>query len=240
MSWAVSRSDDPVLDTQMDQAFEPVIKHAADGLHERPPNQTGRTPILLFCAVEDTGRNNPDTSYPGNLCNSSVLRIGAATGLGDIWPVTNDAAHFLLPGAKVDEPGEAEHYYGTSSPASDLSASSPSTPSQQQHRVITGSSVSTALAAGLAGIILYLARVSAILMASGEYEGKDYIDSQGFADLHKHDVMDKVFRKMCDSKINFVRAWDTFQPILDTLDNRQLDSKKKMEDISRLVWKLCA
>jgi hypothetical protein len=92
--------------------------------------------ILMFCAASDQGKSTKLRCYPGYW--GSCLRIGASTGTGErcAW-VHGDDIEVQLPGENI---------------AFDLG--DPSAPAEH-----SGSSVATAVAAGLAGLIKYLHRV---------------------------------------------------------------------------------
>lgn len=93
--------------------------------------------IVMFCASIDEGPTTVDKTYPGREAN--CIKIGACTGMGAklSW-VSETTSQFLLPGEipqQVSEP--TTHFQGS-----------------------FGSSVSTALAAGLAGVLLYCDRLT--------------------------------------------------------------------------------
>ena len=93
-----------------------------------------RAQIILFASLSDD-RPHPDKSaYPACM-SSDVIRIGAATKEGDPFPGirAKDADH-LFPG--VDIPYDFN----------------------DRHDLVTGSSVATALAAGLASLLIYCVR----------------------------------------------------------------------------------
>ncbi|KAK0625337.1 peptidase S8/S53 domain-containing protein [Bombardia bombarda] len=93
--------------------------------------------ILMFCAASDQGNSTGLSCYPAasNLC----IRMGASTGTGERcdWVHPHDY-DFLLPGDNVP-----------------LNLHIDDLPTEH-----SGSSVATALASGLGGLILYLARYS--------------------------------------------------------------------------------
>ena len=98
--------------------------------------------IIMFCASIDEGVTALDNTYPGKM--DSCIKIGASTGTGAklSWVSDHD---FLFPG-EVPKPAASETNLWTSS-----------------HVGSSGSSVSTALAAGLAGVLLYCDRLAGTL-----------------------------------------------------------------------------
>ncbi|KAI1080675.1 peptidase S8/S53 domain-containing protein [Whalleya microplaca] len=93
--------------------------------------------IVMLCSSIDNGPNAVDNTYPSK--TGRCIKIGASTGKGTIlsW-VTKDRNIFLAPGEGI-QPIESHMWPQGSDPI--------------------GSSVSTALAAGLAGVLLYCDRL---------------------------------------------------------------------------------
>ena len=92
--------------------------------------------ILMFCAASDGGAVS-DRSFPARSVKGAVFKIGAATEEGSKWKWVGDATNidFIFPGHKVVK----ERY--TEAPI-------------QSCNLLTGSSVATAIAAGLAALVL--------------------------------------------------------------------------------------
>ncbi|KFY88353.1 hypothetical protein V498_06812 [Pseudogymnoascus sp. VKM F-4517 (FW-2822)] len=97
--------------------------------------------ILMFCAASDQGSNATGNFYPGEW--KKCIKIGAATALGDkcTW-VPNDQIEYLLPGKDIPFKRRAPEGFST------------------VHE--SGSSLATALASGLAGLLLYCDRVTPV------------------------------------------------------------------------------
>ena len=93
----------------------------------------------MFCASIDEGATSLDNTYPGK--GNHCVKIGATTGTGAklSW-VSEKDSDFLLPGEAPPPASEANLW-------------------NNPHRGSHGSSVSTALAAGLAGSLLYCDRL---------------------------------------------------------------------------------
>ncbi|KAK3940099.1 hypothetical protein QBC46DRAFT_385990 [Diplogelasinospora grovesii] len=132
ISWAIDAKVDII---SMSWTIETVNSRDLQNL-EAAVRRAQKKNILMFCAASDQGNSTTMQCYPGhwNLC----LRIGAATGTGErcAWVHPRNFEH-LLPGEKIT-----------------YDLGDPSSPSEH-----SGSSVSTAIAAGLAGLIKYLHRI---------------------------------------------------------------------------------
>ena len=91
--------------------------------------------ILMFCAASDGGAVS-DRSFPAKSVNELLFKIGAATEEGSKWKWVGDANHvnFIFPGYRVVQ----ERYEAF----------------LKNCKFLTGSSVATAIAAGLAALIL--------------------------------------------------------------------------------------
>lgn len=151
MSWTIKRgaSDGPSGNSQVDETF----KHLKDVLKSSPTDVP-----LMFCAASDDGLSSSSFEEYPSAIDGDVFRIGAAHETGQTWPnVTNaNACHFLFPGvdfALEDQPQLTD--LGTSS--NDKAPGPFETRSSRR----TGSSVATALAAGLAALLIHCTKLGA-------------------------------------------------------------------------------
>ncbi len=88
--------------------------------------------ILMFCSTSDQGSSTKDNCYPGDF--EGCIKIGGATDTGEALAWVNaDKVHFLLPGKNVSF---------TSNEGKIVSYES-------------GSSVATAAASALAGLLMF-------------------------------------------------------------------------------------
>jgi hypothetical protein len=88
--------------------------------------------IVMFCSASDEGNGSIDRSYPGDW--EKCIKIGAATATGEKFPwVHGQKVNFLLPGENI--PFKSSD--GT------------------MRSFMSGSSVATAAASGLAGLLLH-------------------------------------------------------------------------------------
>jgi hypothetical protein len=155
--------------------------------------------ILMFCSASDQGSHTTESCYPGDW--SLCLRIGGATFAGDklTW-VDDSKVDFWFPGRNVP--------FRTSDGKSVVYES--------------GSSVATAAASGLAGVLIYCARLLG-----------------GNADVYfrDRDAISRAFAKMSTGK-------DGKFPRTDSIFGRAFREKlhlknpkgSKKPDIASLEW----
>jgi hypothetical protein len=104
---------------------------------------------LLFCSAPDIGHHKTNDYYPfGCKSITNMFRIGAATVDGLAHPRVSDDVDYILPGHNV------------------LPHSNDLVGSDWPMKPMTGSSVATALAAGLAALIIHCVRLGAIYNAT--------------------------------------------------------------------------
>ncbi|KAJ0422256.1 peptidase S8/S53 domain-containing protein [Aspergillus carlsbadensis] len=104
---------------------------------------------LLFCSAPDIGHHKTNDYYPfGCKSITNMFRIGAATVDGLAHPRVSDDVDYILPGHNVLP--HSNDLVGTDGPMTPM----------------TGSSVATALAAGLAALIIHCVRLGAIYNAT--------------------------------------------------------------------------
>ncbi|KAK3490308.1 peptidase S8/S53 domain-containing protein [Neurospora hispaniola] len=187
IEWAVSRSVDIIsmswsIDLDPGSSDINRLKSALD--KARAQN------IVMFCSSIDEGPVGDDNTYPGK--EGSCIKIGASTGDGSrlSW-VSAKSSDFLLPG------DESVHFSlqenGQSISASRRAGYGSEVPPG-------GSSISTALAAGLAGVVMFCDR---LIHSSndGTLVGSNYFENPA--------AMKRAFTIMAaksDDK-NFPRVW---------------------------------
>ncbi|KAL7931628.1 hypothetical protein V8C35DRAFT_309949 [Trichoderma chlorosporum] len=147
MSWAIDEKESDYQTKRMD-ALRDAIKLAADNN------------ILLFCANPDKGAGFPENkSYPKQLDTNRVFCIGAATQDGIRWEKIDGgdtSCDYFLPGVELGFPVESSGTRRVGEPPT-------------VWETYNGSSLSCALAAGLAAMILYCAQVSGKNATEVEY-----------------------------------------------------------------------
>ncbi|KAJ4379457.1 hypothetical protein N0V85_008881 [Neurospora sp. IMI 360204] len=166
--------------------------------------------ILMFCSASDKGANVQYT-YPAKATNN-IFKIGAAkdSGAVDEWVGDQSLIDFTFPGNKVDLEGKR----------------------------VSGSSVATAYAAGLAALILYCVQVRLYLTDADEE--KEKVREQ-FEALKKHDKMFETLKHTIGttegSGYKFVQVRAIFG---DARNKQDKNPDRLLEVIARIGEKLCA
>ncbi|KAK3948552.1 hypothetical protein QBC32DRAFT_327684 [Pseudoneurospora amorphoporcata] len=167
--------------------------------------------ILMFCSASDKGANAQYT-YPAK-ATTNIFKIGAAkdSGAVDEWVGDQSLIDFTFPGNKVDL--EGKH--------------------------VSGSSVATAYAAGLAALILYCVQVRLYLTDDDE-EKKTEVREQ-FEALRKHDKMFETLKHTIGttegSGYKFVQVRAIFG---DARNKQDKNPDRLLKVIARTGEKLCA
>lgn len=176
--------------------------------------------ILMFCAAADQGPVK-DNSYPAATTRTkNIFKIGAAEASGEAmtWLGDPDLVDFIFPGHQVIKERTDD-------------------PSVRKFTALTGSSVSTALAAGLAALILYCVQIAAIVSNESE-SGPDLSKYQS---LKNHQSMKKAFLGIGTtetSKSKYLRVWDKFdKPVRDSEGQLKDQWIKNLTDLANtLIW----
>jgi subtilisin family serine protease len=164
--------------------------------------------ILMFCAATDQGAYI-DNSYPAASSTKKLFKIGAAEASGTAikWLGDPRAVDFIFPGHNVvkERPGDVPI---------------------DKHTSLTGSSVATALAAGLAAVILYTVQVGALTPTDrARHKG---VTMDDFRALKKHKRMRDAFLDIGTtdgSEKKYIAVWQRFK-----------DAVKKSETEPRDTW----
>ncbi|KAF4337478.1 microbial serine ase [Fusarium beomiforme] len=167
-------------------AFAEAIKDALDA------------GILLFCAAADTGAVT-EVEYPWSFDKQRIFRIGAATADGRVWGPTGNPQNlsFILPGHKVVS--RNPHREGA-------------LPDDFEER--TGSSVATALASGLAALILHCVRLAIVHREKqGGAPSPTAVSDSDLERLTNHDDMYGVLRGigLDEGQQRFIEVWRRFE-----------------------------
>lgn len=172
--------------------------------------------ILLFCSASDKGAKSSET-YPSK-ATKKIFTIGAATssGMADPWVGNLGNINFTFPGTKVEMDG----------PRTDDSSS----------REVSGSSIATALAAGLAGLVLYCVQVR-LLLATDHEKQKARRD---FQLLKQHDFMMKALKDIGtteESNHKFIEVWEVFGKKVE--EKERYDQERWLDLIAEVGMILC-
>ena len=160
--------------------------------------------ILMFCSATDQGAYK-DHSYPAASSTKNLFKIGAAEASGTAlkWLGDQRAVDFIFPGHHVikERPDEVHPSKYTS---------------------LTGSSVATALAAGLAAVILYCVQVGA-QPARARLRG---VTMDDFHALKKHNQMKDAFLEIGtteESEKKYIAVWDRFKEAVKKSESEPRD-----------------
>lgn len=139
MSWTIPIPDE---DTPQKRMMDKALEEAAS------------KKVLLFCSAPDGNKaDDMDTMYPSGNWADRYFRIGAANSAGAVMErVAENGITFVMPGVDVVR----DHFKGSNDTSSKIS----------QVQYDTGSSVATALAAGLAAMIMYCVKASVLALNS--------------------------------------------------------------------------
>lgn len=178
---------------------------------------------LMFCSSPDKGQFKFQ-AYPSAVSQGNGLfRIGAAHDDGTSSSRSDAEVNYTFPGVRVNTYTAADR--------------------RGPQREISGSSVATALAAGLAATIIYCFKASALAtkIARSQKNPQYAIPSTQFNEEHvrsiaEHSAMVSAFNNIgFINKARFIQVWDSFEPVSQVLD----DPNKKYEDKVEQIVKLC-
>ncbi|KAK1990876.1 hypothetical protein LX36DRAFT_663825 [Colletotrichum falcatum] len=184
--------------------------------------------VLMFCSSPD--QISATKHYPSAFRRSRFFLIGAAHDDGSAYGHAGKDNDFIFPGVNVNTNS------GASLPA--LLADKMSSSKES-----TGSSIATALAAGLAAMIAYCFKASALGIVTDRMEkGKDYVAGPelvqpGDVDkIAQHEVLKTAFNRI--GKMDngqFIQVWDRFKPA-----SQILEGDGRYEDKLTCIMKLCS
>ncbi|KAH8654473.1 hypothetical protein BGZ60DRAFT_532842 [Tricladium varicosporioides] len=188
MSWTIERTAHNAEDIQ---DLESSIEAAA------------RAGILMFCAANDQGIAR-DNSFPA-ACGGTkhLFKIGAAEASGAVWKWVGDPADvdFIFPGHNVvkDRPNDVQS-------------------ALERCKTLTGSSVATAIASGLAALILYCVQLGALntqAQAQQSGLGANSVTMADFKAIKGYERMKEAFLAIGTSQASgnkYIEVWDVFGP----------------------------
>ncbi|KAI1288067.1 hypothetical protein F5Y03DRAFT_401844 [Xylaria venustula] len=187
MSWTVRK------DTRADENNSADIARIEAALR-----QATRAKRLVFCSAPDTGDISPEelTSYfPVGCGIKELFRIGAAKADNTPWPQAGGRTivDYILPGHNVTEK-EGDQV------------------NQNDKSLKTGSSIATALAAGLAALIIHVVRMAVMRTYELKQEKSPdggWITLTELEEVRSHTTMRKVFDNMATDKM-YVHVWAYF------------------------------
>ncbi|KAI0407365.1 hypothetical protein F4802DRAFT_19209 [Xylaria palmicola] len=189
-------------------------------------DEVKRQGILMFCSASDDIQTTAMRVLPYSRQPEHIFRIGAALSLGQRDPMTEnpDRIDWYFPGNQVAE------------------ARNPR--SQAPVKYHDGSSAGTALAAGLASLIMFLARLvkEHYTLANDAHKAKEFEGfAQGLEDRTRMKQALEAIRKKGNFQHDpkFLPVWATFNAVTDTLTQTK-DPGVRWKKLEDLVRSLCS
>ncbi|KAK1757348.1 hypothetical protein QBC47DRAFT_399689 [Echria macrotheca] len=182
----------PAAKSELKAVFDSALQRAID------------RNILMFCSSGDSGHTG-DMFYPAGFRPETVIKIGAAnpTGLPYDWAGSLERLDFIFPGVEV-----VQQHDNKPSGIGKLKAE-------------TGSSVATALGAGLAALVMYCARIAYLY-------GRVGLTEADFERLRRRDVMVEAIARFGRSTSE--KTEGKFIEVWNRLDGRTRDLQRVTGD----------
>lgn len=180
--------------------------------------------VIMLGSSPDEGQFT-DNVYPTAVERKKMFRIGAAHDDGTAFSYAGKDVDFIFPGVNVN----VNTTTSVTGPSGIL-------------REITGSSVATALAAGLAATIIYCFKVSALavktraqLSSYRNVYGLEFTEAE-VTKIAKDEEMKAAFGRIGEiNEGKFIQVWETFDQAAQDLE----DLSKSDDDKVRCIMKLC-
>ncbi|KAL6918833.1 hypothetical protein FSST1_002859 [Fusarium sambucinum] len=183
--------------------------------------------VLMFCSSPD--QRTQMKHYPSHYNRDKIFLIGAADDSGTAFNHSGPDNDFIFPGINVNTGSNRNRSY-SNDPASAV-------------QMATGSSIATALAAGLAAMVTYCFKTSALAavttrIAQGRLHtanSTELVKPQDVSRIAHHDGLKKVFDRigtMDGGK--FIEVWRIFRPATECLTDSKLTHEQKVAHIMEL------
>ena len=167
-----------------------------------------RANITVFCAFSDQGYNSSEKTFPG-AWRSECITIGAATAMGDASTlVDKNRVDFLFPGEQIVIDSRDPEPSVTSSP-----------PIAEN-----GSSISTALAAGTAALLLFVTLL---------------VNPAFYQKLREPERMKRAFKEFCpETNPKYFKAQDYFDKKFESDPNWnwEINGKQEVSILVNSLW----
>ena len=180
--------------------------------------------ILMFCSANDQGKFE-DSTYPHALNPNYTFKIGAAKATGSVPDFVNDKdLNFVFPGHEVI----------LSPPYEDVSDKL-----FEGFLPHTGSSVATALASGLAALVLECVRLGYIsTLKDPKQRGRGAIQRVDMDKIRKREALEYAFSSVCmnrPAESRYVEVWGTFTEAGEELKRNEGAYEAHMDVITGLA-----
>lgn len=186
--------------------------------------------ILMFCAANDQGIAR-DHSFPAACASTKhIFKIGAAEAAGTVWKWVGDPSDvdFIFPGHNVvkERPNDAPI---------------------EKCKTLTGSSVATAIAAGLAALVLYCVQLGALntedlnqqLNMLQQGRRGSVVTMEDFQAMKGHERMKEAFLGIGTSETSgnkYVEVWHVFESAAKKAAATEKD--RKIEIVTEVAERL--
>lgn len=184
----------------------------------------------MFCSAPDDGKFT-ELDYPSGPWPDHFFRIGAAAADGTIFKWTPDVGiTYVLPGVEVVVNRSLHARERLTKRVGDVEYE-------------TGSSVATALAAGLAAMIIYCIKAS-ILSTKLVNQNRDPIVGIAIADndanmIANPEAMKRAFARLGRvTNANFIQIWEKLDHVSDTLEvlnGRELKPDERLKYLKQFI-----
>ncbi|KAL7904225.1 intracellular serine protease [Trichoderma velutinum] len=209
MSWTINPPTELAKKVEFDHAINNAL------------NNKG---LLMFCAASDQGKS-VDLMYPHG-SNPNSFRIGAAKATGSVLDTVGDAHElsFIFPGHEV----VIDHNY------QDVQDTT-----FQGFEAHSGSSVATALAAGLAALVMECVRLGIIhTKETNQSDDTVAITTKDLTKIRKRQQMEHALTSIGTShltKNKYIEVWKTFSGAAEDLKNSEGDRIGQLGRIAGLA-----
>ncbi|KAG5663244.1 hypothetical protein KAF25_001180, partial [Fusarium avenaceum] len=226
MSWTVSMKEG---EDGSEKKLHDVLQRAVDNK------------VLMFCCAPDHGKFK-ELDYLSGPWQQSFFRVGAAHSSGREFEWTPNDITYLLPGVDVVQDKISRIFPGSASER-DIT---------NLRKNLTGSSVSVALGAGLAAMIIYFVKAG-ILAAKTAKTAKrgegaiNAIPDDGAIQIAKPDAMKKAFKSLGPVTENrFIQVWERLDKATEILERWEKEGERSnpealskcVEEFTRFTVKL--
>jgi len=174
--------------------------------------------ILMFCAANDQGIKK-DESFPAACGTKLLFKIGAAEASGAVWKW-------------VGHPGDVDFIF----PGHNVVKERPIDTPIDKCTTLTGSSVATAIAAGLAALVLYCVQLGAL---QSMRQGVSAVTMEDFRSIKGHERMKEAFLAIGTSQASgnrYIEVWDVFGPAAKKGD--RMGKEGKIDIVTEVAGRL--
>lgn len=180
--------------------------------------------ILMFCSAIDQGKFE-DFTYPHASNPNYTFKIGAAKATGWVPDFVNDRdLDFVFPG----------HDVVLSTPYEDILDKH-----FKNFDSHTGSSVATALASGLAALVLECVRLGYISsLKSSKQRGRGAIQRGDMDRIRNREALKYAFSSICAGRLadnKYIEVWATFTEFGKDLKREEGSTENQLDVITRLA-----